>query len=219
MTFPEYLAQWSRLHGHAQPTGIIWAWLRVAYFVATPLTRFSPNSISYFGAFLGLVAVLIAPRQSLLAAFVIVAVGLIDNVDGIVAVRTNRVSELGSFIDSMADRWVDIAVALVLLQLNAPLALVMSALLTTLILEYMRARAQSLGVHEISVVSIGEKPTRIIIGFLVLVFTALNPSVSHWQWPNQQHVWSAIGAAAWTVVGFIAAAQVFVAMKKQLQKG
>ena len=49
MTFAEYLVAWAQLHGTQSPKGLVRVWLRIAFFLSTPLTKFNPNLITAFG--------------------------------------------------------------------------------------------------------------------------------------------------------------------------
>ena len=52
MTFAEYLVAWAQLHGTQSPKGLVRVWLRIAFFLSTPLTKFNPNLITAFGTLL-----------------------------------------------------------------------------------------------------------------------------------------------------------------------
>ena len=136
-------------------------------------------------------------------------IGLIDNIDGIVAVRSQRVSRYGAFLDSVVDRLVDIACVGLIISFGAPITLAILAVMTTLLLEYIRARASSLGATDVGVISIAEKPTRVILTFMTLLCIAL--------FPFDQEVVSTISIITWSTVGMIGIFQVWPAMRRQLQ--
>ena len=116
-----YLAQWSALHG-LQPHGLVRTWLTLTYTLAGPLARLRvpPNALTLLGL---VTAGLAAPlaraggRWALLAAVAIVLSGLLDNLDGAVAVLTGRVTAWGSLLDSVTDRLSDLAYVVALLVL------------------------------------------------------------------------------------------------------
>lgn len=210
--FDLYLTQWSTLHGNALPTFVIRAWLRLAFWTSTPFLRMTPNAISLCGAVISFGAIFLTPQHNVVAGCVIFIVGLIDSIDGVVATRTNRISVRGAFVDALVDRWVDVAIGLILVRIGAPILLVFTGLVLTLVLEYMRARAQGLGVDEVGVISVAEKPTRIMIGTLVLIFDGASMPIAF-----HDADWASLGATAWVVLAAIGAIQVFAAMRSRLK--
>jgi len=89
--------------------------------------------------------------------------GFLDVVDGAVARATNRVSNIGAFLDSSLDRLSEVVVFTgVLLGGYAPPYLVLLALSFSLLVSYCRARGESLGVKVFGV-GIGERAERIIV--------------------------------------------------------
>lgn len=181
MHFDEYLAQWSRTHGDAQPTRMIRLWLRIAYASATPFVRIPANTITWTG---GLVSIALAvlsfklQPEAWVVAVGILSLGLLDSIDGIVATRSRTASARGGFLDSVIDRIVDASIAAILLAYGAPLALILLALSLTLIHEYMRARASGLGFTDIGVVTVSEKPTRVAIGVMFFIAASCYPKYS-----------------------------------------
>ena len=120
---------------------------------APRLVNVSPNVITLVGLGTTLVAaVLIAINLLLPAGLVLVLAGSMDILDGAVARVAGRVQRYGAFLDSTADRYGEGAIYLGMLYLflvrlheDPQVFLIAAALLGSLLVSYVRARAQSLG--------------------------------------------------------------------------
>ena len=211
MTFEEYLARWSALHGDATATFPIRLWLRATFAIAVPFRWLHPNVITMAGLVIALATVvfdLTVNLSSLALALVILSLGVVDSLDGIVATVTHRNSTFGAFLDSIVDRGIDVSIALLLLNHGAPLSAVLIVICLTLLHEYMRARAMGLGMTEVGVITVGEKPMRIAIGVMFFLACAVLPEHSVFL--------VAIAAYVWTVLAFVACVQLFVTIKRRL---
>jgi phosphatidylglycerophosphate synthase len=211
MTFDEYLTRWSGLHGDAQVTSPIRVWLRATFVLAMPFRVLSPNIITLTGLLYAAVIVVVDARFGLGTGWLAVAIllmGVIDSLDGIVAAVTGRTTSFGSFLDSVVDRGVDVAIALLLYQHGAPIAAVLSAICFTLIHEYMRARALGLGLKDVGIITVAEKPTRIAIGVMFFLACSLLP--------QHGHVLVAIAVYVWSALALLACAQLFINIKNRL---
>ena len=145
----------------------------MAYRCAKPLTAIglSPNGVTVVGVLVAAVVPLLAWRGVatassvwLWAALVVAVVtGLLDNLDGAVAVISGRTSRAGYVLDSVADRFSDALLLGSLWVLGAPGLLVALTIFVGFVQEYARARAGAAGISEVGVVSISERPTRIVI--------------------------------------------------------
>jgi CDP-diacylglycerol--glycerol-3-phosphate 3-phosphatidyltransferase len=209
--YVDYESAWSTLHGEAQPSGLIRKWLRFMFVVTTPLLRISPNTITLgSGLFaIGLAALARVPAFNWLVALGIFLLGMLDGIDGVLAVRRNQVTQWGAFLDSMIDRVVDVAIAAMLIFAGAePLVVIVAATLT-LVHEYMRARAASVGYYLVGVVSVAEKPTRIILG--VVAFTACSVVTGH------ASTFMSISAWVWLWLALIGVTQLFASYRKALR--
>jgi len=171
-----HLARWSDLHGGLDVgrTTLVRGWLRLVYRLARPLARtgVAPDLLTGWGLAAGSLALALSDlggRWPLVAALVVVVSGLLDGLDGAVAVLADRVTAFGSVLDSVADRIVDGLYLLALWRLGAPAGLCVAAGAAVLMLEYTRARASSAGMAEIGVVTVGERPTRVILTAVTLV--------------------------------------------------
>ena len=114
----------------------------------------------------------------ILGGIVLLISGFFDIVDGAVARVTKSSSRKGSFLDSSLDKLSEVAVFLGLAigDLAEPL-LCMIALSLSLIVSYIRARAESLGI-ELKGIGIGERAERL----LILAIIGIIPISGAMQW-------------------------------------
>jgi CDP-diacylglycerol--glycerol-3-phosphate 3-phosphatidyltransferase len=180
-----YLQAWSITHGGYDPaTGgmLVRRWLGLSYRLARPLAVVGtpPAGLTAVAALLPALALPAAAaggRWPLLAAAVVLASGLLDNLDGAVAILRDRVSASGFVLDSVADRVADALYLVALWLLGAAGWLVVVAGTVTFLLEYTRARAGNAGFGEIGVVTVGERPSRVIIMVAGLLVAGVLPSL------------------------------------------
>ena len=222
-TLDAYFDRWSRLHGDLDPRGssLIRGWLTFAYRVAKPLTRtgLSPNGVTIAGVVVaGAVPLLcwigINASNSVwlwLAVAVTALSGLLDNLDGAVAVISGRTTRGGYVLDSVADRFADAALLGALWVVGAPGWIVAGAVFIGFVQEYARARAAIVGVSEVGVVSISERPTRIVIAAVFLGLAAWAP------YGVAASSWASIGATAAFATGLIGLAQVGLTLARRLR--
>jgi CDP-diacylglycerol--glycerol-3-phosphate 3-phosphatidyltransferase len=111
-----------------------------------------PNTITILGALLQTgVGVVFALGRLQLAGWLLLAVAPIDALDGALARATGRRSTFGAFLDSTLDRVSDAAVILGLTAhymrqgAHVQVALLLAALVASLLVSYVRARAEALG--------------------------------------------------------------------------
>ena len=213
MTFAEYLVAWAQLHGTQSPKGLVRVWLRIAFFLSTPLTKFNPNLITAVGPVLMGAAIYFASspnRNYFLASITVLVVGLVDSFDGMVAVRTSKTSSWGAFLDGIVDRLIDVGIGILLIVLGAPVELAVLAMSIALIHEYMRAKASGIGYREVGVITPAEKPTRIALGVMFLFAAGLLPEKVI-QLAN-------IATLVWISLGLISFAMLLRVYRKQLKK-
>ncbi len=223
LTLDAYFQRWSALHGDIDPreSWLIRGWLKFAYGAAKPLTRvgMSPNGVTLLGVLVAVAVPLLAWQgaSTLMSGWVWLAVavtalsGLLDSLDGAVAVITGRTTRGGYVLDSVADRISDAALLSALWVLGAPGWIVAAAVFIGFLQEYARARAGLVGVSEVGVVSVSERPTRIVI---VAVFLGL----AAWGiYGVAASTWATLGAAAALVVGLIGLTQVAFALSRRLR--
>jgi len=209
----EYLSAWSTWHGGSDPSAsrLVRGWLSLAYAVARPLAGIPPVVATATGLLVAAAAVgpAAAGGRWLLAAGVLVGLsGLLDSVDGALAIATGRASRRGFVLDSVVDRLTEAAYALALWQAGAPgwLAAVFGALCW--LPDYLRARAGQAGVRETGAISVWERPTRVVLTGMTLlgagvVDTSDLPVVT-------------AGTAAGVLLGLVGVAQLGLSLRRAL---
>jgi CDP-diacylglycerol--glycerol-3-phosphate 3-phosphatidyltransferase len=212
----EYLRRWSPLHGGYDPDGrsLTGRWLGLVHRVARPLAArgVAADVLTAWGVLASVLVPVIASyrgRWPLLAAPFAVLGGGLDNLDGAVAVLTGRATPFGYVLDSVADRVSDAAQVVALWALGAPGWLCLAGGGVAGLQEYARARAGAAGMTEIAVLTVFERPTRIVLtAFLLLGCGLLTGAAPHL---------ATAGAAAWVVLGAVALAQVLLAARRRLR--
>jgi CDP-diacylglycerol--glycerol-3-phosphate 3-phosphatidyltransferase len=139
----------------------------------TPLT---PNTVTWLGFCLTIIAGALIVTGHLLAAGVVVLVaGFFDMLDGALARVTERITRFGAILDSTLDRLSEAVVLLSLLavfvreQQFASSLLVGIALLGSLMVSYIRARMEGLGIE--CKAGLFTRPERVIILALGLLLS------------------------------------------------
>jgi phosphatidylglycerophosphate synthase len=209
----EYLDRWSRLHGGAPPTGLVGWWLRLAYRLAVPLVRLrvAPDAVTGLGLAVAVAVVLPASaggRWPLLGVMLVVVSGVLDNLDGAVAVLTGRTTRWGFVLDSLCDRVSDGAYAAALALAGGSWVLAVAGAALAWLHEYARARAAVAGMPEIGVVTVSERPTRVTVTAMFLLGVGL--------YPASAHGWATAGTAAWATLGLVGLVQLLVVVRRRL---
>lgn len=211
----EHARRWAALHGGYDPAGTAFTgrWLRLMHALAAPLARrgIGPDALTGWGLLASLAVPAVAAaggRWPVLAIAPLVAAGLLDGLDGAVAVLAGRASRFGAVLDSVADRVAEAAIVAALWPLGAPGWLCAAGVALAWLPEYARARAGAVGLTDIAVLTVFERPTRFILtAFLLLgcgVFTARADAIA------------ATGAAAWAGLGAVALAQLLLVARRRL---
>lgn len=171
MTDP--LDEWSRRHGgyDVGRSRVVRGWLRLVWALSSPLARVSPDAVSAAGVATAASAVVVPPR---IAAGLVLATGVLDGVDGAVAVRRGVTSARGALVDTTADRVTDALFLRALLRAGARRGLVVAAGVGIAALESQRALARRRN-DPVGVVTPGERPFR--VGYVALGL-ASSPSAS-----------------------------------------
>ena len=211
-----YLRRWSPLHGgyEPRPESLAGRWLSLAYAAARPLAAHgvSPDALTAWGV-LGSVAVAAIAsaggRWPLAAVGVVVVSGLLDNLDGAVAILSAKTSRWGFVLDSLADRLSDAAYLVALWVLGAPGPLCVAGGGLMGLQEYARARAGNAGMGEVGVITVWERPTRVILTAALLLGSGLLPDLAD--------VIASAGAAGWVLLGVTGLAQLLVAVHRRLR--
>ncbi len=217
-----YLDRWSALHGGVDPRSswLVGFWLGLTYTVARPLARrrVAPDLLTLLGLLVSLTVVPLAwagGRWPLLAVPVVVISGLLDNVDGAVAVLTDRATRWGAVLDSVADRVSDVAYVVALLALGgfADTAVVVwcaaAAAGLVLLQEYARARATAGGMDDVGVVTVSERPTRVIGAAMFCLAAGLYPAAAG--------AWGAAGLVFGALAGVVGTTQLLLVVRRRLR--
>jgi CDP-diacylglycerol--glycerol-3-phosphate 3-phosphatidyltransferase len=210
----EYLREWSALHGDASTGGLVGWWLGLTYRPARRLAVLgvSPDAVTAAGLVVALAAMAPAAaggRWPVLAAVVVAVSGVLDNVDGAVALLAGRTSRRGFVLDSAGDRLADAAYVAALWLAGAPGPLAVAGGALAWWQEYVRARAAVAGMPEVGVVTVAERPTRVIVTAMFLLGAGLYPAAAP--------VWAAAGAAAWTTLGAVGVVQLGITVARRLR--
>jgi phosphatidylglycerophosphate synthase len=162
----EYLAAWARWHGGADPAAsrLVRGWLSLAYALARPLAGVPPLLATALGLLVSAGAAGLAVPGGgwlVVAGLLVGASGLLDSLDGALAIAGGRASRRGFVLDSAVDRLTEAAYATALWLAGAPgwLAATFGALCW--LPDYLRARAGQAGVAETGALSVWERPTRV----------------------------------------------------------
>jgi len=142
--------------------------------------RVRPNHLTVLGLGVSIAAAFVFSVGRLRWGAALLAVaGLFDFFDGAVARLAGSDSDYGAFLDSVVDRYSDLAVLLGILVFYEQLSDTLGAVLTmatlagTVMVSYTKARAQSIGVRcEIGVM---ERPERLIALIAGATFHLLTP--------------------------------------------
>ena len=123
----------------------------VRLLARTPIT---PSALTWFGFLLTIgAAVLIATEHLLIAGVVVLIAGFFDILDGALARHINQTTRFGALLDSTLDRLSEGALLLGILVLYARepsttgVLLAGAALLGSLMVSYLRARGEALGLE------------------------------------------------------------------------
>ncbi|MBO8182308.1 MAG: CDP-alcohol phosphatidyltransferase family protein [Archaeoglobus sp.] len=128
-------------------------------------TGVKPNHLTFLGLLVGFFsAYLIASKELLLGGIFILVSGFFDMLDGALARNQILVSEFGGFLDSVFDRYVDVAIFIALGIYGVNWIYITLALSGALLVSYTRARAEK--IIEKCDVGIAERGERLIIIFL-----------------------------------------------------
>ncbi|GAB3262908.1 CDP-alcohol phosphatidyltransferase family protein [Kineosporia babensis] len=202
---------WSALHGNAAATGLVGGWLRFVYFLAKPLVRLGipPNAITLGGLAVGVAAVWPASagaRWPLLAAALIGLSALLDGLDGAVAVLAQRVSRLGGRLDRVCDRVTEVCFAACLWLAGGSLLWCLAGGIAGLLHESVRSWARARGMTSIGVVTVSERPTRVLVSAMFVLSAGV--------YPESAPDWALVGGVVLTVTGALGLLQLLVVVRR-----
>jgi soluble lytic murein transglycosylase len=144
--------------------------------------RLRPNHLTVIGLVVSLFAASAFIAGHLRsAAFLLIAAGLCDLLDGALARASGQVTAFGAFLDSVIDRYSDLVVLLGIVVFfartpNARGAVVaMAGVVGSVMVSYTKARAQSIGVD--CTVGMMERPERLLCLIAGGVFDLMEPAL------------------------------------------
>jgi len=209
--------EWSDLHGGVQPSPVVRGWLRMIRVLASgPIIRIPPDALSVAGVVALAVAwgAVAGPGWPALVVPLALLAGVLDGLDGAVALRTGRARPLGAVVDSVADRVGDVLLGAVLVAIGAPLGWTLAAVALVFLLEYVRARAQAVGMPGVGAVTVAERPTRLIVVAMASGGVAVSPAGL----PLLGWGWGVTFAVTWTAVGVVGLGQLLLGVRRSTPK-
>jgi phosphatidylglycerophosphate synthase len=213
--FAGYLRRWSAAHeGYdATATRLVRGWLAVMYHLGRPLAAagVQPNLLTLWTVWFALAVVALADlggAWTLVAVVVLVVSGLGDGLDGAVAALTDRASAWGYVLDSVVDRVNDALYLVAAWVVGAPGWLAVACGATFGLLEYLRARAGNAGVRHIEVITVGERPQRIICCALAVGLAGIVPA--------RAELYGAVSLSVLLALSVAGLLQLAVAVRRQL---
>jgi archaetidylinositol phosphate synthase len=140
-------------------------------------SNIDPNSVTLVGMLVSLLAPLASAYYSFPGLLIIIlASSMFDALDGEIARISGRSSKAGAFLDSLCDRASDLSYIASFLLLGVEPIIVYIAAGASLMVSYIRARAESLGI-KISGVGIMERSERILALALITLAGAIDRGV------------------------------------------
>ncbi|MFC2007105.1 CDP-alcohol phosphatidyltransferase family protein [Chloroflexota bacterium] len=141
----------------------------------TPIT---PNSITFFGFILSIgAAVLVVNEHLFIAGWVVLIAGFFDMLDGALARLTDRETRFGAILDSTLDRLAEAALLLSILVLFTRAQLVVEslliglALLSSIMVSYLRAKVEGMGIEcKVGLFTRAERVVILALGLLLSQF-------------------------------------------------
>jgi len=210
----EYLAAWSRWHGGAgTDSRLVRGWLSTAYTLARPLAGLPPVAATALGLVVAGLAVWPAAVGGpwLTAAGVLVGLsGLLDSLDGALAIGTGRASRRGFVLDSVVDRLTEAAYAGALWVAGAPGWLAVGFGALCWLPDYLRARAGQAGVAETGAISVWERPTRVAMTGMTLAGAGVVSGL------GAADLVVTAGTAVGVLLGAVGVAQLGVSLRRML---
>ncbi len=219
-SWDEYAPMWARLHGGGDPRRArttVRGWLRFGYTIARTCARLRirPGAITATGFLASIVVPVFAaqgPPWLPLAALMVVVAALADTVDGALAIITDHTTRLGYVYDSVVDRLAEVIWLAAFWLVGVPAYVVLIAGALTWMHEYVRARANAAGMTEIGGVTLGERPTRVILTAVGLALAGPVGLAS----PDVGAGVATIAVAVWIVLSLLGFLQLFATIHRVL---
>jgi CDP-diacylglycerol--glycerol-3-phosphate 3-phosphatidyltransferase len=187
--------------------------------VIRPLIRtgISPNTISFLSIALSLFAgFLYAVGHIFQAGLFLLVSGFMDTLDGTVARLTNQSSRFGALLDSTLDRYAEFFILsgiLFFYRQSWMFFVVLLAIIGSIMVSYIKARAQSLG--PVRTVGLMQRPER----FLLLLAGSFLNQPAESLFPNYPHAAFSASLMLLALLSNITAIRRLVEGRKDLTKG
>ena len=220
VTWEQYAADWSGLHGGVDLGKVrpgVRRWLRLGFVLARSLqrARVPAGAVTALGLLSSVVVAVVVTHGSggiLLAALLVFVATLADTVDGALAVLSGHTTRLGYVYDAVVDRIGEACWLIALWRIGAAGHVVVAAGALAWLHEYVRSRGNAAGMTEITAVTVGERPTRVMLTIGGLVLAGFAESFN----PHVAAGIAAIATATWIVLGLIGIAQLLAAVHRAL---
>lgn len=161
----EYLAAWLRTHN--SPNWLVIRIFLVSIYYLSRLFLFfrvTPNGATIIGGIIGLTSIwFVYDEKWFIAAGLAALSSFLDGVDGAIAEMTNSKSKFGAILDSTIDRLVELVWITSLIWIGAQPSAVITCGLAIMVMEYTRAKANSLSLIGPGLITFAERPTRVIM--------------------------------------------------------
>lgn len=204
------------LHSNIDPSSsrLVSGWLALMYALARPLAAraVSPSTVTALGVMLAAASIPSAAsgdRWPLAAAVLIVASAFLDGVDGAVAVVGGSESRWGYVLDTVADRVSELCFLGAAYVLGAPPVALVAIGALTLLQETARARAVGIGLAEIGVLTVWERPSRVVTAVVVTVGAGVAPDSADFV--------ALMGSLVGLTLATIGAVQLMVVLRRRLR--
>lgn len=220
VTWEQYAADWSGLHGGVDLQKVrpgVRRWLWFGFVLARLLHRVGvpAGAVTALGLLSSVTVVVVVTHGSggiLLAALLVFVATLADTVDGALAVLSGHTTRLGYVYDAVVDRIGEACWLIAFWRIGAAGHIVVAAGALAWLHEYVRSRGNAAGMTEITAVTVGERPTRVMLTIGGLVLAGFAESFN----PRIAAGIAAIATAAWIVLGLIGIAQLLAAVHRAL---
>lgn len=215
-----YAAQWQALHGGYDPDAAsrpVRVWLKLSYQLARGLARLgaSPAMVTVAGLVVCLLVPAVAAQPggwAALSGALVLFAGLLDSLDGALAVVSRRVTRFGYVYDGVVDRTGEAAWLVAFWVLGTPGWLTALTAFLIFLHEYLRARATSAGQLRATGATFAERPIRVVICAFGLLLAGGAGTISATLAAGA----GTLTVAIWLLLGLIGFLQLFAAVRRDL---
>jgi CDP-diacylglycerol--glycerol-3-phosphate 3-phosphatidyltransferase len=222
LSWDAYAAGWATVHLGVDPrqsSPFVRGWLRLSYVVGRGLARVRvrPGAVTLLGLLLSLAVPAVAISRGpflFAAAALVVLAALADSTDGAVAIMTGRASRLGAFDDNLADRVSEAAWLSALWLVGGHGVVAVACWAASWLHEYVRAAGVRSGMADIAVITVNERPTRVIATVAALILGGLV-----WMFnPRLVPGVVTVVLAVWLLLGVLALIRLIAAVRAAIRR-